>query len=122
MLKNKIVIACCGVLALSFGVATAADHNDYHDPTSRVRGMFPEQDLQSASDNPYGFKIDSIIIGKDRKIVSINGHHLQIGDKIDDATVMDIYQDSVHLQNSTGEFIIHMPGYDIKKNSINHLR
>ena len=113
MLKNKTAIIFIGVLALGFGCAIyAADQPRYRDPTQPLSLASTNQNLESS--NPYSFKIDSIIISKNRKVVSINGQHLQVGDKLEDVTIVDIFPQSVRLKDNVGEFTINMPYYNIK--------
>lgn len=124
MPKNKIIIMCCGISILGFSFTIYANQNNYRDPTQPLGKAFQSQDTQQENSNPYGLTIDSILISKNatnnRKIVSINGRLLQIGDKLDDVTIIDIYPHGVRLKDSTGEFTISMSYYKVK-NSVDNV-
>lgn len=63
-----------------------------------------------------GIKIDAIIIGKTRKIVTIDGRQLVEGDKIRGTTIVEIQPDKVVFEDESGKFDIYMAGSGIKLN------
>jgi hypothetical protein len=116
MLKNKIIIIYLGILALSFGSAIYADMAR-HDPTQPLPlpGITQSQtSLKQTENNPYDLKIDLIIINKNSRVASINGQRLQVGDKIDNVTVVAIDSQSVRMKDNIGEFTISLPYSNMK--------
>lgn len=102
-IKEKIIIncVCCLVLSCISNIACSK----MHDPTVPVG--------KSLSD-VAGIKIDAIIIGKNRKVVSIDGRQLVEGDKIRGAVIVDIQPDKVVFKDESGKFNISMAGSGIK--------
>jgi hypothetical protein len=64
-----------------------------------------EQNISDAA----GIKIDGIIIGKNRRIVTIDGKQLTVGNKIRGATIVDIQPNAVKFKDDNGEFVVEMP-------------
>jgi len=112
MLKNKIIIIYLGILALSFGSVIYANM-ERHDPTQPLL-VAQDQTSNQTGNNPYDFKIDFIIINKNSSVASINGQRLQVGDKIDNVTIVAIDSQGVRVKDNIGEFTISLPYSNMK--------
>ena len=106
-MSKKINIFLLGLLIVS--VAVSAKMRDPTQPAG-APNYYQAENPNSA----YGIKIDSIIIGKHRKVVIIKGHHLTVGDKIMDLKIVDILRHSVRFKDENEEFTVLMPYISVK--------
>lgn len=102
-----------GMVMLRTSVAAPLPQHEMRDPTRPPASI--SYGVAGKSMTAYGLKIDAIIIGKDRKIVVIDGQHLQIGDNIMGVEIVDIYPHAIRVKDITKEFIVNMPYADLKE-------
>lgn len=91
----------------------AAAPGEMRDPTQPPANI--SYDAAGKPKEGYGVRIDAIIIGKDRKVVVINGKYFQIGDKVMGVKIVDIYPQAIKVRDFANESIIEMPAFDLKQ-------
>lgn len=106
------LVASCVVFAAP-ALAAPTSVPELHDPTQPIEvsgGVYGEED----SSNIAGIKLSGIIFAQDRKIATINGQNLQVGDRINNFLLTEIYPDFVRVKDTSGEFVIKEPYSDVK--------
>ena len=83
--------------------------NPLHDPTCPGNLLI--------GDSNY-IKIDAIIIGQNRKLVTVDGQTLGIGEFVRGAKIVAINPDSIILQDDRGEYAVKVANAVIKSSSL----
>ena len=105
MSKCVKMAACLGLLMVCC-ISYAVELNDPTKPSSY-------RETVETSNKPY--KLESILLGRDRKLAIINGHSFSEGDSHKLGKVIAINSDNVVLQGST-RHILELVTLSVKKN------
>ena len=87
-----LLILLCPVLSFALD-------QDGRDPTMPQLNSLNTQP-ENAQGKKTSFQLQSIIIGKTRRLALINDNFVRVGDKVDDATLIEINKNEVVLQRA----------------------
>ncbi|BCA78655.1 hypothetical protein [Desulfuromonas sp. AOP6] len=99
----------CGLLLL---IAASGLHAEpLRDPTRPPRSLAAPTRVETTSK----WQVSSILISADRRVATVNGQAVQVGDRISGARVLAIAADSVRLRNEKKEFTVRLHAQRIKE-------
>lgn len=98
---------CAAFIALAL-VAGSACANDLHDPTR------PDVATTTAASSPSGWRLGSTLVAPHRRVAVVNGDTVQVGDRVDGATVAAILPGAVRLRTANGTRTVKLISTTIK--------
>lgn len=84
-------------------------------PSFHLRDPTQPGNLYSTDNTRGAFRLNSILVGKTRRLALINDTLVQVGDTIDSARVISINEDSVVIADSGKTITLYLYANDIRK-------
>lgn len=100
MMKRRLMTLCFlySVSAISES-SLSRRTSDEHDPTKPAL-ISAEGSTDKNQNNKMAFHLQSIIIGKNKRLALVNGLFISVGEKVEGATLTEINKNSVVLLRS----------------------
>ncbi len=110
------LITRCGGMLLCVATFAVSAQETLPDPTRQPAELSVLPVSAVSATNPLNTSLQSIIISHDRRAAIINGQLVKKGDLVGDATLLEVNEGSVVLQDAKGKQVLTLfPGVDIKK-------
>ncbi|MCP3176604.1 MAG: hypothetical protein AB7F21_02640 [Desulfuromonadales bacterium] len=102
-------VLLCGLFLLTAAAGLCAE--PLRDPTRPPRVLA----APAPAERTTGWQVSSILISPGRRVATVNGQAVQVGDRIAGARVTAIAADSVRLRKENKEFTVRLQTQRIKK-------